>query len=179
MRFYENFKKSYVLLSVLFIAAGICMLIWPSFFAYALCYIVGGICLVHGIMRVVGYFTGDLYRNMFRFDLALGIASILLGLVIVCNATGFISLIHIMIGIFILVTGTMQIQSAVDAKRYALPKWGLLLFGAIVTMAIGVLLILWPFEGTLTIICVFGVALIVEGIENMFTLHYMEKYTIN
>ena len=46
-------------------------------------------------------------------------------------------------------------------------------------MALGVLLIIWPFEGTLAIICVFGAALIVEGIENLFSLYYMEKYTRN
>ena len=107
MSMYENFKKGYIALSILFIAAGICMLIWPSVFAYALCYIVGGICIAHGIMRIVGYFSGDLYRIAFQFDLALGIASILLGLVIVCNATAFISLVHILIGIFTLVTGTL------------------------------------------------------------------------
>ena len=56
MQIYENFKKVYIVLSVLFIAAGICMLIWPSAFAYALCYLVGGICIAHGIMRLVGYF---------------------------------------------------------------------------------------------------------------------------
>ncbi len=121
MSLYENFKKVYIILSVLFIAAGICMLIWPSVFAYALCYIIGGICIAHGIMRLVGYFSGDLYRIAFQFDLALGIASILLGIVIVCNATAFISLVHILIGIFTLVTGTLQVQSSVDAKRFGMP----------------------------------------------------------
>ena len=124
MSLYENFKKVYIILSVLFIAAGICMLIWPSVFAYALCYIIGGICIAHGIMRLVGYFSGDLYRIAFQFDLALGIASILLGIVIVCNATAFISLVHILIGIFTLVTGTLQVQSSVDAKRFGV-SWNI------------------------------------------------------
>ena len=172
MSLYENFKKVYIILSVLFIAAGICMLIWPSVFAYALCYIIGGICIAHGIMRLVGYFSGDLYRIAFQFDLALGI-------VIVCNATAFISLVHILIGIFTLVTGTLQVQSSVDAKRFGMPKWWLLLIGAILTMALGVLLVIAPFEGTLAIVCLLGATLIVEGIENLFILLYMVKYRNN
>ena len=165
MSLYENFKKVYIILSVLFIAAGICMLIWPSVFAYALCYIIGGICIAHGIMRLVGYFSGDLYRIAFQFDLALGIASILLGIVIVCNATAFISLVHILIGIFTLVTGTLQVQSSVDAKRFGMPRWWLLVIA--------------PFEGTLAIVCLLGATLIVEGIENLFILLYMVKYRNN
>ena len=179
MSMYENFKKGYIALSILFIAAGICMLIWPSVFAYALCYIVGGICIAHGIMRIVGYFSGDLYRIAFQFDLALGIASILLGLVIVCNATAFISLVHILIGIFTLVTGTLQVQSSIDAKRFGMPRWWLLLLGAILTMVLGVLLVVAPFEGTLAIVCVLGATLIVEGIENLFILLYMVRYRNN
>lgn len=179
MQIYENFKKVYIVLSVLFVAAGICMLIWPAFFAYALCYLVGGICIAHGIMRLVGYFSGDLYRIAFQFDLALGIASLLLGLVIMFNATAFISLVHIIIGIFTLVTGTLQVQSSVDAKRFGMPRWWLLLIGALLTMALGILLVVAPFEGTLAIVAVLGVTLIVEGIENLFILLYTVKYRNN
>lgn len=179
MQIYENFKKVYIVLSALFIAAGICMLIWPSAFAYVLCYLVGGICIAHGIMRLVGYFSGDLYRIAFQFDLALGIASILLGLVIVFNASAFISLVHIIIGILTLVTGALQVQSALDAKRFGMPRWWLLLIGAILTMALGILLVVAPFEGAFAIICVLGATLIVEGIENLFILLYMVKYRNN
>ena len=104
---------------------------------------------------------------------------VLLGIVIVCNATAFISLVHILIGIFTLVTGTLQVQSSVDAKRFGMPKWWLLLIGAILTMALGVLLVIAPFEGTLAIVCLLGATLIVEGIENLFILLYMVKYRNN
>ena len=103
----------------------------------------------------------------------------LLGIVIVCNATAFISLVHILIGIFTLVTGTLQVQSSVDAKRFGMPRWWLLLIGAILTMALGVLLVIAPFEGPLAIVCLLGATLIVEGIENLFILLYMVKYRNN
>ena len=111
--------------------------------------------------------------------MALGIASILLGLVIVCNAAAFISLVHVIIGILTLVTGALQVQSALDAKRFGMPRWWLLLIGAIFTMALGILLVVAPFEGAFAIICELGATLIVEGIENLFILLYMVKYRNN
>lgn len=176
MSAYENFKKIYILLSVLFILFGICMLVQPSFFAYALCYIVGALCLVHGIMRLVGYFSGDLYRIAFQFDLALGIASVLLGIVILLHSSAFISAVHIIIGALTLFTGALRVQSAVDAKRFGISRWWLLLIGACLTIALGILLVVSPFDGALAVICVTGAALIVEGIENLLILLYMVKY---
>ena len=60
-----------------------------------------------------------------------------------------------------------------------MPRWWLLLIGAILTMALGVLLVIAPFEGTLAIVCLLGATLIVEGIENLFILLYMVKYRNN
>ena len=45
--------------------------------------------------------------------------------------------------------------------------------------ALGILLVVAPFEGAFAIICVLGATLIVEGIENLFILLYMVKYRNN
>lgn len=175
----KGFKKIYIIMSVIFILSGICMLMRPDFFAYALCYIIGGICIAHGIMRLAGYFSKDLYRIAFQFDLALGIASILVGIIIIFNSVGFLTLIPIIIGIFTLLSGTLKIQSAIDAKRFGLSKWWLLLLGAIITMILGVALIACPFESILAIVSVLGFTLVLDGIQNLFVLFYTVKYRNN
>lgn len=179
MTVYENFKKIYIVLSVLFILFGTCMLVQPSFFAFALCYIVGTLCFVHGVMCLVGYFSGDLYRIAFQFDLALGIASVLLGIMILFHSAAFISAVHIIIGALTLFTGALRVQSAVDAKRFGISRWWLLLIGACLSIVLGILLVVSPFEGALTVTCIMGAVLIVEGIENLLVLLYMVKYRRN
>lgn len=172
----RKFKQTYIVLSVVLVLLGICMLIFPAFFAYTICRIIGAVCIIHGIMRLVGYFSNDLYKIAFQFDLALGIASIILGLVIIFNTEGFVSLVPIIIGIFTLVSGTLKIQSSVDAKRFGLSTWWLLLLCSVVTMLFGMVLILCPLESMSAIISVMGISLIIDGIQSLFLVIYTVKY---
>ncbi len=172
----KGFKRTYTAAAVLFIVCGVFMLLRPLVFAYALCYIVGGVCIVHGIMRLVGYFSKDLYRIAFQFDLALGVASILLGIVIVFNSEGFMTLIPVLIGIFTLLSGALKIQSAIDAKRFGLSKWWIILVMSAAAMALGIFLIVCPFESIAAMVWALGVTLILDGIQNLSILFYAVKY---
>ncbi len=176
MKLKKTFKGAYIALSVLMVVLGIAMLIAPAFFMYTLAFLAGAVCILHGIMRLAGYFSKDLYKIAFQFDLALGIASILSGCVLIVHADGVIHLIPVIIGMFTLVSGALRIQSALDAKRFGLSKWWILLVASIILIAFGTLLILCPFESVVTIVVLMGMTLIITGLQNIFILLHAVNY---
>ena len=176
MNAYRSYKLIYIILSIIFILSGACMALFPDFFAFAICYITGGICIVHGVMRLIGYFSNELYKIAFQFDLALGMVSVFIGLICVFNAEGVLKFIPIIIGIFTLISGALKIQSSLDARRFGMSKWWAMLIGSVITMILGALLILCSLESMYAMIVILGITLIIDGIQSLFLLIYAVKY---
>ena len=79
MRFVKTVKTVFTAVSVVLIAAGAALLVWPDASASLICGAMGVVAILAGAVRLAGYFSNDLYRLAFQFDLAVGVLSILLG----------------------------------------------------------------------------------------------------
>ena len=75
-------KSSYILMSVVIFLVGCVFLIWPGISLTVLARVMGAILLLSGIAKLFGYFSNDLYRIAFQFDLAFGILTAAAGMVI-------------------------------------------------------------------------------------------------
>ena len=78
-------KHAYITISVIMLVLGLVLLIWPKMSLSVLCYLIGAMLIIGGVVKLVGYFSKDLYRLAFQFDLAFGILSILLGVVFIIH----------------------------------------------------------------------------------------------
>ena len=83
--------------------------------------------IVYGVTKLSGYFAKDLFQLAFQFDLALGIVSIVLGIIIIEKSEYIIEILSTAIGIFMLVDAALKIQTAVEAKRFGIERWWLIL----------------------------------------------------
>ena len=75
-------KSGYIATSMLWCAAGLLLIFLPGTSVKILCMAAGGLLTVCGIIKIIGYFSKDLYRLAFQFDLALGLLCLLLGLIL-------------------------------------------------------------------------------------------------
>lgn len=55
----ETIRRSWVLSVLLTIALGIVLLVYPDTTSRVLCYLVGGVLLIHGILNLVRFFTRE------------------------------------------------------------------------------------------------------------------------
>lgn len=161
-------KWGYVAASLVFCTAGILLIAFPGLSATALCYAAGGLLIACGIVKIAGYFSKDLYRLAFQFDLAYGILSVLVGLVMLLFPGRMLSILHFAVGVLILTDSLFKIQTAVDAKRFGLKQWGLIALFAVLTAALGLLLIINPFSGAVFMMILIGISFLFEGILNLF-----------
>lgn len=73
----------------------------------------------------------------------------------------------VMFGIPVLADGLFKIQIAVDARRFGIPQWWLVLALAVLTGVIGLLLVLRPTEGAQVLVMLMGVSLLLDGTLNL------------
>ena len=120
--------------------------------------------------KLSGYFAKDLFQLAFQFDLALGIVSIVLGIIIIEKTEYIIEILSTAIGIFMLVDGALKIQTAVEAKHFGIERWWLILVMSFVVTFVGILLLVTPFETAGMIVRLIGLNLSLDGILNLFVV---------
>ncbi len=160
-------KISYIVMSALFCVLGVVLLAVRDLSISVLGVLVGAMLIAFGIVKLIGYFSRDLYRLAFQFDLALGIFLAVLGMIILLNPTRAMTFLCLMLGIAIMADGLFKLQTALDARRFGLRSWGLILVFALLTGAIGGLLAARPAESVRTLMILFGLSALFEGLLNL------------
>ncbi|MCM1133661.1 MAG: DUF308 domain-containing protein [Ruminococcus flavefaciens] len=169
----ENYTKTakagYIAFSVMLCILGILLIAVPDFSVALATRICGGILTAFGVFRIIGYFSKDLYRLVFQYDLAFGILLITIGAVMLFRPSGLIHFVCAVIGVYILADGLMKIQISIDAKRFGLRSWICILLTAVLTCAVGLTMLFRPTESTRFLMILFGISLLAEGVLNMLT----------
>lgn len=163
-------KIGYIAVSAALCALGIALIAIPAFSASLLGSLCGFLLLAFGCVKLVGFFSKDLYRLAFQYDLALGILLIALGVILLVHPKGLVTFLCITLGLFILTDGLFKIQIAMEAKRFGIPEWWLILAIAILAGGLGLVLMLRPGEGSRILVILLGVTLLFEGVLNLSTV---------
>ena len=175
MRWIRSIKVSFIAVSAVLIALGLWLLICPGVSSAAICVALGAVSVLYGTIKLLGYFSNDLYRLAFQFDLAVGILSIILGMLLILRPDAVLSFLPTVIGVFILVDSILRFQTSIDARHFGMDKWWAILLISCVGAALGVLLLFRPFESALAMIRLMGLTLMIDGTENLMTCLYTVK----
>ena len=163
-------KIGYIVMSVLFCLAGVLFIAMPEISAKIIGICIGISMILFGTVRLIGYFSKDLYRLAFQFDLEFGILMMILGVTVLFNPENLMAFICVAIGISTLLDGLFKIRIALDSKQFGIKSWWLILALAIVTGVIGVFLIFDSATGSELMTVILGLTLLSEGILNLSTV---------
>ena len=162
-------KIGYIIMSAMMCLLGMILIIFPDFSVSLLGILCGSILIVFGCIRLVGYFSKDLYRLAFQYDLVFGTLMIVIGIVALVRPEGLLNFVCIALGISIMTDSMFKIQIAIDSKRFGIKEWWLIFGTAIIAGVFGLILIFRPAEGSSLLTIFFGIALLSEGILNIST----------
>ena len=163
-------KIGYIVMSVMFCIAGALFIALPDISITMIGISMGIAMIVFGIVKLVGYFSRDLFRLAFQFDLELGILLLVLGLIVLIRPDDLMSIICIALGISILTDGLFKVQIALDSKRFGIKSWWVILALAVVAGTIGVFLIFRSAKSAQFLTVLLGVSILAEGILNLYTV---------
>lgn len=160
-------KVGYIVMSALFCVLGVVLFVLPAVSVVWIGRLLGIGMMVFGVVKLVGYFSRDLFRLAFQYDLAFGALLIALGLVTLLHPNSAMSFLCIMFGIPVLADGLFKIQMAIDSHRFGVRSWWVVLLLAILTCVIGVLLVLRPGDGAQVLTMMMGISLFLDGVLNL------------
>lgn len=163
-------KLSYLFISFALCALGIVLLALPEISARVLGIVFGVLLIAYGCARLTAYFTRGGWGLLFRYDLSMGILLVLLGVLVLMFPSSVMTFLTIVLGAYIIVDGIFKLQISLDAHRYGLRQWWVLLLMALASAVCGVLLLLHPYLGSSFLMIYLGVTLLCEGIMNLSAL---------
>ena len=160
-------KAGYIVMSLVFCAAGAACIVNPSLSAAVIGRVLGVAMILFGAVKLVGYCSRDLYRLAFQYDLGFGLLLIALGALVLLRPAEVRDFLLTALGIAILTDGLYKVQIAVDAKRFGVSVWWLTLVLAVVTGTVGLSLVFRPWDSARLLTILLGTALVAEGILNL------------
>ena len=163
-------KIGYISVSALMVLLGLALIIFPEISVSVLETVCGILFIVFGVIKLVGFFSKDLYRLAFQYDLVFGILMIVLGITMLVHPGSLANLICIALGVSILIDGLFRVQTSVEAKRFGIRTWWLIAVCGILA-AVGALVLMFrPAESAPVLMVLVGISLVLEGILNLITV---------
>lgn len=162
-------------MSFCMMAMGIIMLIWPDISAVAVCCVLGIIFIATGVYEVVRYCSMGFAGLFFRFDLTLGICSILAGILLLLHPMGAAALLPFAAGLYMVTGSVFDIQASVEMRRLGIGSWVFSLVLGIISTIFAFFLILDPFHGVTALMLFMGISLIIGSIQNLYTVHCISQ----
>ena len=160
-------KYGYIIVSTIFCIVGIAMIMLPTPSAKAIGIFCGIAMLVFGIIKLVGYYSKDLFRLAFQYDFQFGILLMILGVLTLFRPGNIMNFISISFGVCMIADSLFKAKIAFDAKQFGVHEWRLTLALSILTGLAGLVLAFRPSEAVSVIMTLLGVSLLTEGILNL------------
>lgn len=168
-------KAGYLIISVVFYIAGVTYIILPEVSPLTICTISGIVLIAYGVIKIIGYFSKDLYCLAFQYDLACGMFLIVFGIIALVCSQRIIPHLSVGLGALILLDSLLTVQMSKDAKRFGLETWYVILSAAIAAGILGGVVIISPFHTALGQHIVAGCALLAQGFKSHCVVHYTVK----
>lgn len=156
-------KYGSVAIAAVFCLAGLGIMLMPAPPAAAIGAFFGIALVVFGAIKLVGYFSKDLFRLAFQYDLQFGILMIVLGGITLARRANATEFICVAFGVCLLADCLFKIGIAFDARRFGIRQWWMTLVLAILGGVMGVLVMLCPAVLMWAVKTLLGLSLMVEG----------------
>ena len=163
-------KTGYTAVSILLAVLGIVLIAWPTFSVNALGVICGILLILFGGVKLVGYFSKDLYRLAFQYDMPFGILLIILGIIMLIHPGNLASFICVVFGLSVLISSLFNIQAALDAKKFGINQWWLIFALSVIAAVWGLILVFRPSEAADVMAVLLGITLLFESAVNICTV---------
>ena len=160
-------KAGSIAMSLVFCAAGVLLMARPGVSSLVVSRALGAAMIVFGAVKLVGYFSKDLFRLAFQYDLGFGLLLIALGALVLARPAQALDFLFAALGVAILTDGLFKVQIAMDSRRFGISAWWLTLALAIVTGVVGLALVFRPWDSARLLTILLGAALLAEGVLNL------------
>ena len=150
-------KYGYIAISAIFTLAGLAMIFYPTPSQSFIGIFFGIAILVFGIIKLVGYWSRDLFRLAFQYDLQFGVLLCVLGIITLIRHKDAVAFLCAAYGICIMADSLFKIRTALD----------------------GLLITLCPVAAARAVTVLLGISFVSEGLLSLGVAISMVKIVDN
>jgi uncharacterized membrane protein HdeD (DUF308 family) len=152
-----------IIRGVLAIIFGLIALFTPIATALALAIVIGAYAIVNGVFDIIEAIRHRGSSSMV-LRIGLGVVSILFGILVLVWPGISLAILVIMVGIWAIIIGILQTVSSVGHRAVPNSGWVWGIIGGALSILFGILVLIWPGTGVVSIIWIIGIWAIVWGI---------------
>lgn len=169
--FFGKIKNLSIITIIASAVMGIVLLARPGETLYVVSMICGITMIALGVGALISYFVKD--RNMLLIILA--VISVVMGIIVCVKYKSIVSILLFLFGLFILISGIVDLITSIDVKRYGFGDWIVSFLMSLVTVVLGLLIVVNPFSSSLAVIRLLGISLIVYAVLDLIAFIQVKK----
>ncbi len=173
----KNMTVSFVFLSILYLALGAVLIIWPTTVMNVICYLFGAILLLYGIFAIWGYYRSDDRKGSAFLALFLGIVAAAVGAVMVIYPPLIQGVIPVILGLYIAIDGLLSLKRTLELRRMDYGNWNINLVLSLVVSALGIFVVFHPLLAEEALFRVIGIVLLYTGGSDLWTIFQLSQWS--
>lgn len=166
---FKNLKWDSVLKAVIYLAAGVVMLMYPEVMTAYSADILAMICILLGVIKMISYLLMDVTKALYRSDFSEGIILVIVGLVCLYQKAQLKTLIPSIIALAIIYSGLLKLEDAVDNRRLGKTSSGGYVFFAIIAVGLGIVILFGLLKDEKFLFQFIGGSLIYCGVTDLIS----------
>ncbi len=152
-----------VITSIVFAIIGIILITNPESIIKIVAYILGGIFIAVGIVKIINYFSSKGSSDLYNYNLVYGLIAIVLGIITMIYSNTIGTMFRIMIGIWIIYSGLMRLGLALKLRRGQISSWIAVLVLAICMLVFGMYIVF----NTNAVMVTIGIVILAYAISDL------------
>ncbi len=174
-QFFERLKADFIATSAAYLVLGLILVIFPAQVASVACYILGALLIAAGIVFIIKFFSCRGISSLFSLTLIGGIVLTAIGIFIITRSEIIIQIVPFIFGIIAIIDGIIALQRSLILAKVGFPFWWLSLVLSVITVALGIVVAINPFESGILAFRFIGVCLIFAGIADLWGITSLSK----
>ena len=154
-----------IIFSIIFIAIGIFLLLKPETAINIICYVLGVLLILWGVVSMVQFFSDKTSESYLSISFIFGAFVFIFGLIILIKPEIIASIIPLLLGIWMLINGVTKLSYSLTINK--LSNATVSIIGSIFIIILGVLLIFNPFAGAKSLVQIIGISFIVYSVIDL------------
>ena len=172
-KFFKRFALNDILISMILILIGVMLITKPEVIQSSIAIIIGSVFIFIGIINLIDYFYN---KRIDSLVFATAVISIIIGIVIMFCTQFILSAFRIIIAIWIIFSGIMDIHRTIVYRQNISSLWLVSLILSIAIIIAGIIILV----NTGSILQMIGIAIVVYGviniIENFIFIRKVDDY---
>lgn len=175
MDFLSSLKRQTLVLALCYLLIGTFFVVCPGTAAVTIVRIIAIAALIVGIIKIVEFFSAQKYEKPFGNTLTIGVVASAVAVFMLLQPQVIVSIIYVLIGIALVISGIVSVQSAIDLRHFRENKHLVLSVLGLVTLLLGILVLFNPFPTAKAMLFASGIFFLIGGITNIVSLFYIHS----